>query len=138
MLAGIQRIVPKFVRCKVSFELPIDKDDDDNEMTDCVRKYLSAVKTNKTGLDIVHDPLYNKGTGFKHIERDRLGLRGLVPPRRLKMKIQLEKLYNAFQKEEDPLRKNMFLADLQNRNETLFFCLLIENIQEMGMVFIFF
>ncbi len=62
-----------------------------------------------------------------------VGLRGLVPPRRLPMKVQLEKLYEGFLQEEDPLRKNMFLADLQNRNETLFFSLLLEHIEEMGM-----
>ncbi|RHY27715.1 hypothetical protein DYB32_006589 [Aphanomyces invadans] len=49
------------------------------------------------------------------------------------MKAQLEKLYSLYQEEEDPLRKNIFLSDLQNRNETLFFRLLIDYIEEMGM-----
>lgn len=60
------------------------------------------------------------------------GLRGLVPPRRLNMQTQLDKLYEVYQAEPDPLRKNMFLSDLQNRNETLFFRLLINHMEEMG------
>jgi malate dehydrogenase (oxaloacetate-decarboxylating) len=54
-----------------------------------------------------------------------IGLRGLVPPRRLKM-------HELYQAEPDPLRKNIFLSDLHNRNETLFFRLLIDHMEEMG------
>ena len=61
-----------------------------------------------------------------------IGLRGLVPPRRLKMHVQLQKLYELYQAEPDPLRKNIFLSDLHNRNETLFFRLLIDHMEEMG------
>ena len=68
------------------------------------------------------------------MERDRLGLRGLVPPRWLKMATQLEKLYESYLEEEDALRKNMFLTDLHNRNETLFFRLLIQHIEEMAPI----
>ena len=35
----------------------------------------------KTGSDIIHDPQYNKGTGYTLSERERLKLRGLLPPR---------------------------------------------------------
>ncbi len=38
-----------------------------------IRKYNPPIKTGKRGISIVHDPLYNKGTGFKMVERDRLG-----------------------------------------------------------------
>ncbi|RHY56568.1 hypothetical protein DYB30_005876 [Aphanomyces astaci] len=96
-----------------------------------MKKFLPPLRTGKKGIDLIHDPLFNKGTGYKHAERDRLGLRGLVPPRRLNMKLQLEKLYSLYQEEENPLRKNIFLSELQNRNETLFFRLLIDYIEEM-------
>jgi malate dehydrogenase (oxaloacetate-decarboxylating) len=55
-----------------------------------------------------------------------------VPPRRLDMDAQLKKIYQVYSEEPDPLRKNIFLSDLQNRNETLFFRLLIDNIKELG------
>lgn len=48
------------------------------------------------------------------------------------MDVQLEKLYQIYSEEPDALRKNVFLQDLQNRNETLFFRLLIKHIKEMG------
>lgn len=51
------------------------------------------------------------------------------------METQLAKLYEVYQAEPDPLRKNMFLSDLQNRNETLFFRLLIKHMAEMGASF---
>ena len=39
--------------------------------------------------------MLNKGTAFSNVEKDQLGLRGLVPPRRLGHKEQFEKVYNA-------------------------------------------
>jgi hypothetical protein len=35
----------------------------------------------KKGVDLIHDPIYNKGTAYPYAERDRLNIRGLVPPR---------------------------------------------------------
>ncbi|CAH0485428.1 unnamed protein product [Peronospora farinosa] len=99
-----------------------------------LKKYNPPIKTGLKGLNIVHDPLYNKGTGFPHVERDRLGLRGLVPPRRLTMEAQLSKLYDAFCEQKDPLDKSRFLTDLHDRNETLFFRLLIKHVKEMAPI----
>jgi hypothetical protein len=41
------------------------------------------------GYGIIQNPLYNKGTAFSYPERDRLGLRGLLPPRRISMPLQM-------------------------------------------------
>lgn len=43
-----------------------------------LKKYNPPIKTGLKGLNIVHDPLYNKGTGFPHVERDRLGTQSTV------------------------------------------------------------
>lgn len=43
----------------------------------------------KQGMDLIHDPLYNKGTGFPYAERDRLNIRGLVPPRLYTIEVRL-------------------------------------------------
>lgn len=69
----------------------------------------------------VHDPWTNKGTGFTLPERDRLGIRGLVPPRTLPMDVQTAKIMAAVDARTDPMEKAMYLSDLMDRNETLFF-----------------
>ena len=43
-------------------------------------KYLRAEIVHKKGFNLISDPLYNKGLAFPHTERDRLAIRGLVPP----------------------------------------------------------
>ena len=43
-------------------------------------QYLKAEIVRKTGKNLLSDPLFNKGLGFPRTERDRLGIRGLVPP----------------------------------------------------------
>jgi hypothetical protein len=42
--------------------------------------YERPLRTKKYGIDILHDPLWNKSMAFDYSERDRLGLRGLIPP----------------------------------------------------------
>ncbi len=44
------------------------------------QKFPRVVKTSQVGMDVLHDPLWNKGMAFTHSERDRMGLRGLLPP----------------------------------------------------------
>ena len=43
-------------------------------------QYLKAEIVRKKGKNLLSDPLFNKGLGFPRSERDRLGIRGLVPP----------------------------------------------------------
>merc|ERR1719158_316244 len=59
----------------------------------------------KTGIDIVHDPLLNKGTAFSVSERDRLHLRGLIPPRLNKMKQQIQRVMQAFHEAPNDVAK---------------------------------
>lgn len=93
----------------------------------------------KGGVDILHDPVTNKGTSFTRDERERLGLRGLLPPRISSMEQQLlrvndEYLYgknyidpaHADVTPED-VRKWRTLIGLQDRNETLFYRHLMNN-----------
>ena len=48
--------------------------------------------THKRGVDILHDPVLNKGTATPMNERERLGLRGLLPPRVVPMDVQLQRI----------------------------------------------
>ena len=49
------------------------------------KTFMKPIKTKQDGADILHDPLWNKGMGMDYNERDRLHLRGLLPPRHKSM-----------------------------------------------------
>ncbi|KAL1922278.1 uncharacterized protein VTP21DRAFT_9817 [Calcarisporiella thermophila] len=91
-----------------------------------------VIVTSKRGTEIIHDPLLNKGTAFSIEERERLQIRGLVPPRQQPMDKQLERVKNNLDHLKDPLQKAIFLLSLQDRNEALFFKLVMDNIEELA------
>lgn len=83
------------------------------------------------GVKILHDPVRNKGTAFTEAERDYLKLRGLLPPRVHPMAEQeLRVLENVRAKTTD-LERYLYLVALQDRNETLFYRVVMNNIEEM-------
>jgi malate dehydrogenase (oxaloacetate-decarboxylating) len=83
------------------------------------------------GRAILTDPLTNKGTAFPLEERERLGLDGLVPPIVATMSEQLDRVYENFKAKPTNIERYVHLASLQDRNETLFFRLVHEHIDEM-------
>ncbi|MBT8094840.1 MAG: NAD-dependent malic enzyme [Gammaproteobacteria bacterium] len=83
------------------------------------------------GVKILHDPVRNKGTAFTEDEREALGLRGLLPARVHSMAEQeLRVLANIREKETD-LEKYLYLIALQDRNENLYYRVIMNNIEEM-------
>lgn len=83
-----------------------------------------------TGVSLLKDSLRNKGTAFSAEERDALGLKGLLPPRIFSMEEQVERALKQFRKKESDLERYIFLTALQQRNETLFFRLLLDHLEE--------
>jgi len=83
------------------------------------------------GLAVLRDPLLNKGTAFTEKERDQLGLRGLLPPHVHSQDEQAERILQSLKKLSDPLDKFVALNALHDRNESLFFRILCDNIDEM-------
>ena len=77
------------------------------------------------------DPALNKGTAFSMKERDELGLHGLLPAAISSLDLDLEKAYGNFCDHSTPLAKWVFLNALQNHNETLFYKLALEHVEEM-------
>lgn len=73
-----------------------------------------------------------QGTGFPISERDRLGLRGLVPPRQFTIEEQAKRILYRYHLFDSNLAKHSYLNSLHDRNETLFFHVLMNNIKEMG------
>ena len=83
------------------------------------------------GVALLHDPRLNKGTAFTEEERDSLGLRGLLPPRVLTIDEQLERVTIQVQGKPNDLDRYIYLAGLQDRNETLFYRLVTTQITDL-------
>jgi len=94
------------------------------------KKFLKGIKMEK-GVDLLRNPLLNKGTVFTESERDALGLRGLLPPRVHTMEEQVKRVMDNYRRQGDDLEKYLFLTDLQDRNETLFYRIVVDNLEEM-------
>lgn len=87
--------------------------------------------TAKRGDALLHDPSLNKGTAFTEAERDALGLRGLLPPRILTLAEQAERILSNFHGQGTPLEQYIYLTGLQDRNETLFYRVLVDHLAIM-------
>lgn len=91
-------------------------------------KQVSALHS---GVKILHDPIRNKGTAFTEAEREALNLRGLLPPRvHSPAEQELRVLGNIRSKATD-LDRYLYLLALQDRNEILFYRVVMNNIREM-------
>jgi hypothetical protein len=64
---------------------------------------------------------FQQGTGFSESEKDRLGIRGLVPPRVFEMDLQLQRIMMNLNQCRDNLEKYVFLSALSDRNLTAFY-----------------
>ncbi len=83
------------------------------------------------GRDLISRPVLNKGTAFTEAEREEFGLTGLLPPGVSTMDLQLERAYGNFKRQPTDLDRYIYLGTLQDRNETLFFRLLLTHLAEM-------
>jgi malate dehydrogenase (oxaloacetate-decarboxylating) len=83
------------------------------------------------GSSVLSSPLINRGTAFTRQERHALGLTGLLPSGVSTIEGQLRRTYAQYSRQPDDLNKNVYLANLRDRNEILFYRLLTEHIQEM-------
>ena len=83
------------------------------------------------GIALLRDPLLNKGTAFTEAERDALCLRGLLPACTLSIEEQADRVLENLRRLPDDLEKYVALNALHDRNETLFFRVLSDNIDEI-------
>ncbi|AED91708.1 putative malate dehydrogenase (oxaloacetate-decarboxylating) (NADP(+)) [Arabidopsis thaliana] len=84
-----------------------------------------------SGYTLMRDPRYNKGLAFTDKERDAHYLTGLLPPVILSQDVQERKVMHNLRQYTVPLQRYMALMDLQERNERLFYKLLIDNVEEL-------
>ena len=95
------------------------------------RRAIEAEGSGVYGLALLQNPTLNKGTAFSEAERDALHLRGLLPPRVFTQEEQLARVLENFRRKPTPLEKYIDIAGLHDRNEALFFRLLIDYPDEM-------
>jgi malate dehydrogenase (oxaloacetate-decarboxylating) len=89
------------------------------------------VRIRARGNEVLATPMINRGTAFTLEEREALGLTGLLPDRVSTIDGQLRRVYAQYLRQPDDLAKNVYLANLRDRNEVLFYRLLSERIEEM-------
>ena len=83
------------------------------------------------GTVLLRDPTLNKGTAFSDHERDVLGLRGLLPPHVATQDEQLARVLENFNRLQTPLSKYIMLSSLLDRNEALFFRVVMDHADTM-------
>ncbi|HEY6688797.1 MAG TPA: NAD-dependent malic enzyme [Propionibacteriaceae bacterium] len=89
------------------------------------------VRIRARGRSVLTNPMLNRGTAFTHAERRELGLEGLLPSGVSTLDGQLRRVYAQYQRQPDNLAKNVFLANMRDRNEVLLYRLLTEHLDEM-------
>lgn len=83
------------------------------------------------GADLFHDPVWNKGTAFTMAERDSLGIRGLLPAHVCSLEDQVQRVMEAFRGKSTDLEKFIYLTSLHDRNETLYYRVVVEHLEQM-------
>jgi len=89
------------------------------------------LSTSLSGYELLASPLLNKGTAFTEAEREQFDLHGLLPPTIGALSEQVSRRLQALRGLANDLERYAFLRDLQDTNETLFFALLVENLEEL-------
>ncbi|MDQ1014085.1 NAD-dependent malic enzyme [Streptomyces afghaniensis] len=87
--------------------------------------------TTSPALTTLADPLVNKGTAFSRQERAELGIDGLLPPAVETLDEQVARAYEAFHGYDKPLNRHIYLRQLQDTNEVLFYRLVTEYLEEL-------
>lgn len=88
-------------------------------------------RTDSRGFEVLHDASRNKSTAFTYEERQRLGLKGLLPAAVCSQDVQLDRVLENVRRKANDVERYVFLTALQDRNERLFFRAVIDNIGEL-------
>lgn len=111
-------------RLLISRQISSEEDERSNEI----------VQTKHRRLSVIHDPSLNRGSGFSVDERERLLLRGLVPPRRQGLDQQIERVMKTYERQRSDLDKFQFLSLLMDRNTVLFYRILVDNFEKLAPI----
>ncbi len=117
---------------KIYLTLAFNKGEDSMDYTHCLDKDGNPYcEVYVTDYRLITNPILNKGSGFTKEEREEFHLFGLLPPEESHIADQRARSYAAFKNKGSDLEKYIYLRDLQDSNETLYYSLLNEHITEM-------
>jgi malate dehydrogenase (oxaloacetate-decarboxylating) len=85
----------------------------------------------RAGVDLLEDPMSNRGVAFTRQERQELNLVGRLPSAVLTLDEQAERAYRQLQTQSDDLAKNVYLEQLHDRNEVLYFKVILDHLTEL-------
>ena len=86
-----------------------------------------ALNIGTKGYELLRNPHTNKGTAFSDEERQNLGVEGLLPPVPTSLDHQIARIHTQLAMLDNDLQKYLFLSDLQARNETLYYAVLMSD-----------
>ena len=98
-------------------------------MSDSSKK--NALYIPHSGPSLLETPLLNKGSAFSSEERKTFNLTGLIPPRYESINEQVDRAYMQYSSFVEPINKHIYLRAIQDNNETLYYRLVKEHINEM-------
>ncbi|MGZ4971651.1 MAG: NAD-dependent malic enzyme [Limisphaerales bacterium] len=94
-------------------------------------KRETIIETALSGIDLLHNSTLNKGSAFTETERDVFDLHGLLPPHIGTLEEQMTRRLKALRAVDKGFERYAFLRELQDTNETLFYALLVQNLEEI-------
>ncbi len=89
------------------------------------------MSSQERNIELLHNNALNKSTAFTREERDALGLRGLLPYAVSNQDIQIQRIMENLSRKDSDIEKYILLSGLQDRNERLFFRLVVEHIEQI-------
>src|ERR1700722_18120010 len=123
--------------CKATNKLPhwLDQllgDGTERDLVKVTMKYSIKVhsRAELRGMELLDTPIWNKGTAFNESERAGFGLRGLLPPHIESLEQQSIRAYEGFKAKATDLERHIYVRQLQDNNETLFYRLLLDHVEE--------
>jgi malic enzyme len=91
----------------------------------------AVIETRKAGVWLLHNPSTDQGTAFNRAQRDELRVRGMVPYRVTSLEEQVTAALAQVRDKSSPLEKYIGMASLHDRNEVLFYRLLVDHVAEL-------
>lgn len=95
------------------------------------KQYVMKPLLEKYGKALLNDPIRNKSTAFTREEREQLRLRGLLPYQVTNIRLQQQRVLENLHKKTSNIEKYIFLNNLLERNQRLFYRMLIDHIEEI-------